>query len=702
METHLGAGSTMLSRETPRRRTRERTDPPQAAKLRIEICRAVKQILGGEELQTLYANIYKKVELLAISRRLEQAIIADYILDKMEVAFKEYIEPRWASWLLLPDPQTFLDIVTVWRLRILLLLKLFLYVDKCYLVPHPKKPTIEEHGTALLVEATRGEVATLLLKQLRTVHLGLRRGESLSFAKEFFTVLNELKVLGEGEFRSMVSEDYATIADELDVSHFVPSLLTSLSQDCDFFKSCGFSETVFRAEQTEIQWSHIFDDFAGLLKRSLPYLTENQNHQFLRALCRMAEKAEDIHGLEAENILLYAWEEYVRNRVYTAVTQATPVNFIEVLQTEYSALVDICTLCFLGKVAFDSRLKAGISKALSQPMTNAASHQLLLRSCDAFMKQPDNAEVFLDTFSFLFELIPGKMAFINAYTNSISRRLLLGRNANVDLEKRIVERISRVVGADALADIRSMLADYAQAQHTHESEAVFSALVLGKKHWPELLLLAPLLVVPERLQQILDSFGEQYKLRDPKWLQRNLDWSSYTLHQLTLSVGFDKEPKDLQVNLLQAAVLLLFEEKETYTMAEILDLTKIQPKQLLRVLASLTGKYRILLVDGTNVTWNNAFTDRAKKLKFPMTREREVGDKAVDTTVKRDAASEIQAFVVRTLKLEQKVHYQILLGDTLKHFETNPVAVLDIKRQVEQLVNGGYLSREGDDIVYVP
>ena len=73
---------------------------------------------------------------------------------------------------------------------------------------------------------------------------------------------------------------------------------------------------------------------------------------------------------------------------------------------------------------------------------------------------------------------------------------------------------------------------------------------------------------------------------------RRLHWQN-SLANCVLRAQFDKGPKELSVSLFQTVVLMLFNNTDRLTLADISDATKIEDKELRRTLQSLAcGKVR--------------------------------------------------------------------------------------------------------------
>ena len=128
--------------------------------------------------------------------------------------------------------------------------------------------------------------------------------------------------------------------------------------------------------------------------------------------------------------------------------------------------------------------------------------------------------------------------------------------------------------------------------------------------------------LPVVLQDILTEMTNQYQTLDVKYKNRQLDWTNYKLHQITMSAQFDQGEKEITGNLLQIVLLLLFtaEDDNGYTIEQLSSMTGINNTQFLtKIVNSITNdKYAILRYDGNRYYYNSSFKDKSTRIKLPM------------------------------------------------------------------------------------
>lgn len=235
----------------------------------------------------------------------------------------------------------------------------------------------------------------------------------------------------------------------------------------------------------------------------------------------------------------------------------------------------------------------------------------------------------------------------------------------------------------------------------------FFPLVLQKSNWPDVPKHSTDIKLPEALQHALTTFTDYYVRSNKKHKYQQLDWTNYMFHQLTLLVHFDKGPKDLQVNLLQATVILLFSEIDTITFKELHERTGIDELLLHKVVSSLSStKFPLLRRDGERFAFNFTFWDKAQKIRPPMSKDKENAiTEAVKKAEKRIRDDEIKAAVVRNMKANKTMLYPELIGQVLMQLKSEgEILVTDMKKAVEQLIEQEYFKRsdDGQTLIYIP
>merc|ERR1719199_979534 len=206
---------------------------------------------------------------------------------------------------------------------------------------------------------------------------------------------------------------------------------------------------------------------------------------------------------------------------------------------------------------------------------------------------------------------------------------------------------------------------------------------------------------PKRLQ---DTFASFYAAH---YTGRSLRWSPL-LGQCTLRASYDGGVrKELIVSHFQALALILFNNANSLTCQEIGVRTGIPTADLHRTLQSLTlHKYVKLLtkepktrdVADTDVfTYNAGFTHKMYRITVTQIspKEQHEEEAGVERRVFEDRQHEVDAAVVRIMKVKKSMSHQQLLAEVFAAMSF-PVTAADVKRRVESLIEREYLERDAE------
>lgn len=222
--------------------------------------------------------------------------------------------------------------------------------------------------------------------------------------------------------------------------------------------------------------------------------------------------------------------------------------------------------------------------------------------------------------------------------------------------------------------------------------------VLTSSNWPSYPSIAATL--PKELLGVQRAFQEFYSINHRG---RKLLWQP-TLGHCLLRCAFPAGDKELQVSLLQAAVLLLFGEVDRLTCAEIAALTEMEERELKRTLVSLAcGKHRVLVKrpKGPEIgkedefRFNGGFAARLFRVKINRVLTRETAEEraATEKGVMQDRQFQVDAAIVRIMKREKVMHHNVLMSQLYKAMDV-PVDPVSLKKRIEQLIEREYIERD--------
>lgn len=233
----------------------------------------------------------------------------------------------------------------------------------------------------------------------------------------------------------------------------------------------------------------------------------------------------------------------------------------------------------------------------------------------------------------------------------------------------------------------------------------FTANVLTESAWPTYKLLKDgwALKLTPGLQSALDSFTAWYTTQHKN---RKLSWR-HQLATVVMTTRLGGGKYEITLSLFQAVVLLLYNEEDVLTCAEIQRRTGIETSELVRTLQSLAmGRKgtRVLLKRpaGKEVNPEDEFflnkkfqSDRIKfkinQIQQDLSKEE---SKETNEQVLVDRVSVLEATIVRIMKARKTLPLAQLIDavvvDVSKRF---PPDVKEIKKRVESLIEREFLAR---------
>ncbi|PVH17374.1 uncharacterized protein CXQ87_000259 [Candidozyma duobushaemuli] len=742
MQSHLGSGVTPASQRNiletrGKRHKSKRTQDHESTKcqkqletIRISLEHVIDSVVSGNDESFSFARVNREVIALSTYKHSEQARLSDYIFRKLNQEF-ENLQSKltWDSLETGSAGQTFLRELNAWDDKLKCLSRLFIFLDRVYLFQHTKKKPIRDHGLRLFASALfdSSSRCSLLEQVLKDLHLNIIN-RSKSEHSDWYNY-DTLRQFAEYYERLIFEEhtSYYFISDiflsnyELckedwweDPRTFVSNIFDSMRKDISFMKALGLQDMAASFAK-EVLRKTIIPDLSEVLSSCVPALMEDEREFELGILTKLLH-IEEVHS-NCNNVKQVAF--HLRNYVaaktielikYDAFASKDLLPEVVKLRLKLSESCSRANLHAPGD--FDFEVRSAISNILSSPEYQNNSVLMFSKYCEAFFKSKDaDAVEFKKNIQVFFKLLQNKGKFIKIYERDLSKRLLLGKSFNYPLEFDLVDNLLHEVG-DNLdgTNLKAMIQDVKQSdtefRHDYGSAEIFP-LVLKKSNWPAIPKQATELKIPPELDEILVTFTEKFRQSDAKGEYKNLDWSNYLLHQLTISVNFDKGPKELQVNLLQAIVILQFSEHDTLSFAQFVEETRMEQKLLKRVIASLSSsKFPFLIEDNDGFSFNYAFWDKAAKLRPPMAREKEaVVEEAFKKAERRDRDDEITAAVCNILKQKGSILYPELMGQVLMRLKPRgEVSITDIKRRVEYLITQHFAKRseDGQTLHYIP
>lgn len=324
----------------------------------------------------------------------------------------------------------------------------------------------------------------------------------------------------------------------------------------------------------------------------------------------------------------------------------------------------------------------------------------------------EELEKTLDKLMVLFRFIYGKDVFEAFYKKDLAKRLLVGKSASVDAEKSMLSKLKQECGGGFTSKLEGMFKDMelssdiniAFRQHMQyymgreECNVDLTVNILTMGNWPTYRSCS--VTLPGIMLRYQESFEKFYL---SKHNGRKLQWQP-TLGHCVLKACFLKGNKELQVSLFQALVLLSFNSHNTISFEEIKAQTNIESEELKRTMQSIAcGKARVITklpkgreVEETDVfSFNEDFTNKLFRIKINQIQMKETVEdqKATETRVYQDRQYQIDAAIVRVMKIRKAIQHSQLMSELFDILQF-PVKPSDLKKRIESLIDRDYMERD--------
>lgn len=318
----------------------------------------------------------------------------------------------------------------------------------------------------------------------------------------------------------------------------------------------------------------------------------------------------------------------------------------------------------------------------------------------------------IDLFVHLIE----KDIFAQFYRIQLSRRLLLLPTLLDDLERSMIHKLKLSCGSQFVVKMEGMIQDLSKAVDMHSDWVQYTSQnkqlidlrvrVLTTGYWPSLKI--DDFVVPEALISSMEQYIHYYTHTSK---HKMLRWV-HSLGTNTLIMNHTIKGKTkkttLNVSTIQAAILLLFNDKDVLTLKEISNTLGLQVPYLRKYIHSL-GCHKNLILLGPNDTkpseltedsefsYNPKFTSKKAKITMPLLMMTLSDSDKVDISenVQADRKSSIEAAIVRIMKSRQKVSHNDLIIDVsnqlMQFFKPD---LKFIKKRIEDLIEREYIERD--------
>lgn len=671
---------------------------------RLQVYRDVENIciLKHEERRKLVAELY-----LSLDKYTSET------LEEIRIALDKNTNDAMAAF----DTQ-----LGIWDCRVTLLSQLFVYVDRVFLHPHTFKLSLKDYSINRLQEGFRNLIGEGDVRFTSLVgdifQEWFAGGLEERFASRF---IQRLHCIGPADiWIPLVIERMQTLEKSILSlkSEFEDQYLTRtmriFGKWTNFLMDCGYTneETYYSLKQ--LRWNLIFRDWAIDLRLLARDLFSEENVSVLRTLYRLCKLVKDELNIDTVSILKLAWGGW-----YQESTEQLIKASLEVVLdfSNFYAQALAKTEDLFANDEFTFEVRKSLSRAIETPDISIIMLNALIKYVDSFFKlripkMEEDYESFENTFLTVFNLLPRKMEFVPVYEERLAKRLIMGKRENIVFDCRLADAMTRVLGKlDGHIRYPSMIKQVEESRsavQTSSSGVEFEALVLSKSEWPRIPNLQSGIKLPRKYLNELTTFKSLYDAKEERRRHQVFDWSSFSAHQLTVSVDFPKGPRELVICMFQMLVLNCLEDRDSASFSYIQNVTNMENSVLHLTIKSLsTPKYPILKVVEEVVYFNNDFDCKSARIRIPLSAKDTTAApknfvREIALVVDRSREAELRSLLVRTMKSEKALHFSELLNTALT---TVPGCTdKDVKAQIEHLINEEYISRDdtGLHFIYIP
>ncbi|OMJ73855.1 hypothetical protein SteCoe_27371 [Stentor coeruleus] len=318
-------------------------------------------------------------------------------------------------------------------------------------------------------------------------------------------------------------------------------------------------------------------------------------------------------------------------------------------------------------------------------------------------------ETIFDQAILIFRYISDKDIFETYYKQNLSKRLLSSSSLSDDAERLMIRKLKIECGSHYTSKIEGMLIDMRLSKDSLKDfinpNDVIEFKVLTAAFWPQAQVQP--IILPVEFSTKIERFRRLYL---NKYSGRTLIWTTNVGNaEIKAYLGESREKHDLVVSTYQMAILLMYNDKVTYSYNEICEGLNTDDKEFEFHVLGLV-KCGILvkrsnekkLEKDTVLMLNENFKHKMYKIKVPILQQKEntddICENEIPEVVEDDRKHMIEAIIVKVMKSRRTIGHQQLIGEVSKMVAWKFVANnKQIKGRIENLIEREFLQRDPKD-----
>jgi len=290
----------------------------------------------------------------------------------------------------------------------------------------------------------------------------------------------------------------------------------------------------------------------------------------------------------------------------------------------------------------------------------------------------------------------------------------------MDMEEAMINRLKQACGYEFTSKFHRMFTDILTAEDLNSKFTAFLTnastevginyfiRVLQQGAWPLSNSGVTPIAVPIQLEKTVQMFEAFYS---KQFSGRKLTW----LHHLSngdVKLNYTAKGYIINMSTTQMAVLLLFDQTDSLSYAELQETTKLADDQFPRYVQSLLDA-KLLSINSETlspdsiVSLNLKYTNKRTKFKIAGTVQKETPAEVEAThhAVEEDRKMYLQAAIVRIMKSRKLLKHNALIQEVLSQSKARfAPSISIIKKCIEMLIDKQYIERtqnSADEYSYV-